>query len=78
MAKIFSKIVWSAAIQKPKASFAAFTQRPKNIVTKNVFSRGERPAPFSGKSLFEAVLPQEKAVNVACATVSPHSEIPDS
>ena len=28
---------------------------------------------FSGKCLFEAGLPQGKAVNVACATVSPHS-----
>ena len=29
------------------------------------FSRGKRPAYFSGKGLFEAVLPQGKAVNVA-------------
>ncbi|MGN1274324.1 MAG: hypothetical protein ACI4UF_06995, partial [Thermoguttaceae bacterium] len=34
------------------------------------FSRGQRPAHFSGKCLFEAVLPQGKAMNVACATVS--------
>ncbi|MBR0193254.1 MAG: hypothetical protein IJQ31_14430 [Thermoguttaceae bacterium] len=38
------------------------------------FSRGKRPARFRGKGLFEAVLPQGKAVNVACATVSPHSK----
>jgi hypothetical protein len=42
----------------------------------NGFSRGRRPANFSGKRLFEAVLPQGKAMNVACATVSSHS-IPD-
>ena len=41
---------------------------------KKDFPRGKRPARFSGKSLFEAVLPQGKAVNVAYATVSPHSE----
>ncbi|MGN1274320.1 MAG: hypothetical protein ACI4UF_06975, partial [Thermoguttaceae bacterium] len=34
------------------------------------YSREKRPAWFSGKCLFEAVLPQGKAVNVACATVS--------
>ncbi|MDO4858700.1 MAG: hypothetical protein Q4A17_12235 [Thermoguttaceae bacterium] len=39
----------------------------------NGFSHGKDPARFSGKRLFEAELPQGKAVNVACATVSPHS-----
>ncbi|MBQ6107342.1 MAG: hypothetical protein IJK97_03950, partial [Thermoguttaceae bacterium] len=37
------------------------------------FSRGERPARFRGKRLCEAVLPQGKAMKVACATVSSHS-----